>query len=311
MAWIYMHKNKINGKVYIGQTIRKKAYYRWGYNGKSYINNNPNSHFSNAIKKYGWNNFEHIIICECELNELDDMERKYIKLFDSTNPEKGYNSETGGNKNKTISESVKKKISESHKGKKRRKLTTEEKKILSENRKGKNNPMYGVRGKAHPNFGKFNRCNCKQVIKITPNNCIVEYVSISEAARQNNTISTTISKVCYGKDARKYKKDIYLFKKEYNGESYDELTLKFKKNSLNKIRNIFADKSKINIVGVNVDNYNDVIYFDNIYDATKFVKRDSSKIKDCIYKKNRRKSTGGYYWFTLEEYNEKCRNKLI
>lgn len=305
MAFIYMHKNKINGKVYIGQTVRKKVYYRWGYNGNSYINNNPNSHFSNAIKKYGWNNFEHIIICECELNELDDMERKYIKLFDSTNPEKGYNSETGGNKNKIISENAKKKMSQSHKGKPGKRMSDEQKKLLSENRKGENNPMYGVRGKAHPNFGKFNRCNCKQVIKITPDNCIVEYVSIAEAARQNNTISTTISRVCYGKDVRKYKRDIYLFKKEYNGESYDELTLKFTKNYFKKIRNIFANNSKINIVGVNVDNYNDVIYFDNIYDASKFAKTNSSKIKECIYKKNRRKSTGGYYWFTLEEFNEK------
>ena len=311
MGYIYMHKNKINGKIYVGQTVREKANYRWGNNGKKYIDNNSNSHFSNAIKKYGWNNFEHIIICECELEQLDDKEREYIKLFDSTNPEKGYNSESGGNKNKIISEDAKQKMSKAHKGKPGRKLTEEERKKMSESRKGKNNPMYGVKGKDHPNFGKFNRCNCKKVIKITPDNHIEEYASVAETARKNNTCFTNISGVCHGRNGKKYKKNIYLFKNEYNGESYDELTLKFKEIYLEKIKNNFIDKSKMNIVGVKVDDCKEIIHFDNIYEATKFINRDTSKIKDCLYKRNRRKSTGGYYWFTLEEYNEKSRNKFI
>lgn len=142
MPWIYMHKNKINGKVYIGQTIREKASYRWGHNGKRYISNNPNSHFSNAIKK-------------------------------------------------------------------------------------------------------------------------------------------------------------------------DELKSKLKEISLKKIRNNFINKYKMDIVGIKINDYNEVIHFDNMYSAAQFVNGSVFKIKECIYKKNRRKSTSGYYWLTLEEYNEKQRNNTL
>ena len=61
---IYMHKNKINGKVYIGQTS-KSLDERCGKNGSGYIGC---IRFYNAIQKYGWNNFEHEII---EDNILD------------------------------------------------------------------------------------------------------------------------------------------------------------------------------------------------------------------------------------------------
>ena len=49
---IYMHRNLINNKVYIGQTIQKPEY-RWN-KGKGY---KDSSLFYNAIQKYGWNNF--------------------------------------------------------------------------------------------------------------------------------------------------------------------------------------------------------------------------------------------------------------
>lgn len=45
---IYMHKNKINGKIYIGQTSQNPIK-RWN-NGRGYIDS---SKFYNAILKYG------------------------------------------------------------------------------------------------------------------------------------------------------------------------------------------------------------------------------------------------------------------
>jgi hypothetical protein len=33
---IYIHKNKINGKCYVGQTTKKTAEIRWGINGSNY-----------------------------------------------------------------------------------------------------------------------------------------------------------------------------------------------------------------------------------------------------------------------------------
>lgn len=84
---VYKHINKINNKVYIGITKRKPSE-RWK-NGNGYKNN---IHFFSAIQKYGWNNFEHIILNESlSEEEAKLLEEKYIKEYDSTNPEKGYN----------------------------------------------------------------------------------------------------------------------------------------------------------------------------------------------------------------------------
>ena len=52
MYTVYKHINKLNGKVYVGQTSLG-VNDRWK-NGKGY----KNGIFRNAIKKYGWDNFE-------------------------------------------------------------------------------------------------------------------------------------------------------------------------------------------------------------------------------------------------------------
>ena len=55
---VYQHKNKINGKVYIGITMQEPEK-RWGVNGRNY---KSSPHFYSAIQKYGWDNFEHNIL---------------------------------------------------------------------------------------------------------------------------------------------------------------------------------------------------------------------------------------------------------
>ncbi len=62
---LYMHKNKTNGKVYIGITSQKPEH-RWR-NGNGY----RGMMFMNAIKKYGWDNFEHLILHEGLTRELN------------------------------------------------------------------------------------------------------------------------------------------------------------------------------------------------------------------------------------------------
>ena len=95
---IYMHKNKINGKVYIGQTCQKPED-RWK-NGAGY---KSSPHFYNAIQKYGWENFEHIILEQGEwtIDEANQKEMFYIDFYQSTNREKGYNTQKGGHYNET------------------------------------------------------------------------------------------------------------------------------------------------------------------------------------------------------------------
>ena len=74
-----MHKNKINDKVYIGITSRD-AKDRWGVNGSGY--GEQQIAFKNAIDKYGWDGFEHIIIAEnLTQQEASEMEIGEMNSF--------------------------------------------------------------------------------------------------------------------------------------------------------------------------------------------------------------------------------------
>lgn len=162
---VYMHISP-SGKRYIGITCRKPEK-RWN-NGYGY---KTQQYFYRAIKKYGWDNFEHIIIAKGLDEETSKwLEIELIREWNTTNREKGYNITLGGestngwipseetrkkiseankgntawNKGKTHTKETKKKISESHKGKC---ISEETKKKLSEAHKGKHcgelNNMYG------------------------------------------------------------------------------------------------------------------------------------------------------------------------
>ena len=90
MYTVYLHVNKINGKKYVGQTCQKVSD-RWG-NGSTYSNS---KHFYRAIKKYGWDNFNHFIIVDkLTKDEADSLEIKLIKAYDTTTT--GYNICHGG-----------------------------------------------------------------------------------------------------------------------------------------------------------------------------------------------------------------------
>lgn len=91
---IYVHINKINQKIYIGQT-RQSINRRFRHNGEGY---QKCTRFYSAIQKYGWDNFEHIILFEnLSLEEANEIEKYLIKKYDTTNPNFGYNINTGGN----------------------------------------------------------------------------------------------------------------------------------------------------------------------------------------------------------------------
>ena len=128
--YIYKHTNKINGKVYIGQTCQKPEY-RWN-NGEGY---KRQAYFYSAIQKYGWNNFEHTIIKNnLSLEEANLLEIQLIKALKTTDNDYGYNIREGGshgalnkstiekisasNKNKVVSDKTKAKLSKSLTGRK-------------------------------------------------------------------------------------------------------------------------------------------------------------------------------------------------
>ncbi len=118
---VYMHVNKSNLKIYIGITYQEVER-RWRSNGNGY----KNQVFYNAIQKYGWDNFEHIILFENKTKEeAEELEILFIKTLMSNNCAYGYNVSNGGNSTGKISEDTKVKISKANKGRKCSKETIE------------------------------------------------------------------------------------------------------------------------------------------------------------------------------------------
>lgn len=112
---IYRFKNKVNGKVYIGQTtksLRKRVI-------QHMTNSRPTTkvhktYFHNALNKYGIENFDLTILEICkDQQELDERERYWIAHYKSTNKQFGYNIDSGGSKGKKRTTS----LSEEHKAK--------------------------------------------------------------------------------------------------------------------------------------------------------------------------------------------------
>lgn len=109
---VYLHKNKINGKVYIGITGQNPEK-RWGNNGYNY----KIGLFKSAIDKYGWDAFEHKILFT-GLTKLDaefievDLIHYYKKIGLSYNLADGGNVTTG----LVMSDEARKHISDGHKG---------------------------------------------------------------------------------------------------------------------------------------------------------------------------------------------------
>jgi len=112
MGCIYKIKNLINGKVYIGQTILTphKRYLKH----KSLLKNNKhfNNYLQNSWNKHGEENFSFTIIEKTDdINVLNELEKKYIKLFGKN----CYNIEKGG-KNARPSQNTREKISKAKRG---------------------------------------------------------------------------------------------------------------------------------------------------------------------------------------------------
>lgn len=92
---VYAHKNPFNGKVYIGCT--KKSFKSRFDNGNGY---KKCTRFWNDIIRYGFDNFEHILIKDnLTKEEAYSLEEVLIDTFDTMNPEHGYNMRRGGKHN--------------------------------------------------------------------------------------------------------------------------------------------------------------------------------------------------------------------
>lgn len=102
MYYIYKFTNKLNQKVYIGQTNnienRKRNHKSESFNPKA---NGYNLPFHIAIRKYGWENFDFEILEEISdnfnIDYVNEREIYFIKKYDSqVKANKGYNVTLGG-----------------------------------------------------------------------------------------------------------------------------------------------------------------------------------------------------------------------
>lgn len=110
---VYMHVNRVNGKIYIGQTgltLNQRF-------GPDLANYKSCRNFYRAIEKYGADAFDTEILYVCvDIEEANRLETLCIARWDTLAPN-GYNLHTGG-KNYTPSEETRQRISEARKGKK-------------------------------------------------------------------------------------------------------------------------------------------------------------------------------------------------
>lgn len=168
---IYKAINKVNGKIYIGQTIKSLAKRRAAHFNEA-KENKSRSIFCRALNKYGRDNFIWQKLCDCNSREeIDYLENFYIKLYESNNLDKGYNLIVGrGRSGYALSGCTKKKIS--YKAKERL-------------RNKENNPMYGKKhskktkelisnelrgkfaGEKNPFYGKKHSANSRKNMSIS------------------------------------------------------------------------------------------------------------------------------------------------
>lgn len=99
MGVIYKVTNKVNGKVYIGQTIRSFNRRKTEHLNQAKTKRRSCAYFHSALLKYGPDSFEWKIIFESDSqNTLNSKEIEFIKEYNAYG-ENGYNLCYGGDSN--------------------------------------------------------------------------------------------------------------------------------------------------------------------------------------------------------------------
>lgn len=293
---IYCVENLINGKKYVGQTIRPLRV-RWlqhisdskrlGFRGLR--------KFSRAIKKYGKNNFKVSIIDSGD--NFDDLNEKEIFWIEKMNSfQKGYNSNKGGS-GKGISEEVRKKISESSKN---RVISEETRLKMIEAAKTKESNF--KEGKQHP----FSRA----IYKLNPNDfsIIEEFESVSLAGKifQNTKRGGIEYAAKHRGSSGGY---FWVYKDEYNKIKNFENYFKNSKVFIQRRRKNKRDeiaRNKINkkiIFQLDTNDFHIINKFSSIKHILKYLgKKESSDIIEEALRTKKEKE--GFYWIKYEEYKK-------
>lgn len=260
-----MIKNKINGKIYVGQTIRNynkrhKEHIR-ELNHKRHHNN----HLQRAWNKYGEENFEFILLHEIEFDTeenrrkmLDLIECMYIAGWRLLDINYGYNIAEGGSNGNTFA------------GK-----TEEEYNELCDSKRGKNHWSYGIGKK----IAKID-INTNSIIKIY--NCTSDASEEVCGDRRNKNI------LCCARG------------KSYSAWGYK---WRFIDGDNNIIHTDYDYNKIIKIAMIDKSNHNIIKVFNSISDAEEYISgnRRGRGVRSCltgVYK-----TAYGYKWRYLDDDN--------
>lgn len=200
---IYKATNLVNGKAYIGQTIRSID-----ERARQHINDakamKENFAFHSAIRKYGENNFRWEVIDTADTpDELNTKEVFWIKYFDSYikgESRNGYNMTVGGDSLRGEDNPF---YGKNH--------SDESRERISQSKKGQGVGNQRAKGK---HTGKDN-VMYNPIVQLTLNGeFVAEYETALDGAKAVNGDNSTIGKVCKGK-LKSHKGYRWLYKKDY------------------------------------------------------------------------------------------------
>lgn len=272
---VYMHVNKINGKKYIGIT-KNMPEERWqnGYGYKKQV-------FYKAIKKYGWDNFNHIVLYEnLSEDEACKKEIELISLYKSNDKKYGYNVSRGGENGHN----------DLWDDKDYRDAQIEERKSRFKDENYKNNWLNSLHialnqdeykekqsqnTKERWESGEFDEIHCKKIICLETGNI---YKSITDASNITGICRGDIGKCCLGqiKTASGYHWQYYK----------DELNLEENRKRL--IDKIGYGRGK-KIICVETGKI-----YNSIKEASIDINIDNSSIGKAV--KGIQETAGGYHW---------------
>lgn len=191
---IYKATNKINNKVYIGQTVRSLEVRMSEHKRHNYTS------FDKAINKYGLENFDvEIIDTAKDINELNEKEIYWIKYYNCVVPN-GYNQCNGGENT----------LGYHHKEESKKKMSQKKSVMYL----GENNPFYNKhhtkeqcekwsktrKGLKHLTEEQIKRLRASHFkVGVINLDTGLIFNSIREAAKYYNLVETHISRVCRGK----------------------------------------------------------------------------------------------------------------
>lgn len=286
-GYIYIIRNKINNKIYIGQTCRDFNK-RYRYNGntdiervyKTHLYNKKkkyryNSHLLNSIKKYGFDVFEidkefDVAYSQEELNKLEYM---YIKIYNTTNYNFGYNKKDGGDNGKPSEETRKKLIEYQNNPN----VVKRKKELMI----GENNPFYGKHHteetKNKISIANKNGDRSNAYKKIILLNTLETFNSITEASKKFNISVGCICRCCKNLSRyTKYKEHRYVWVYYEDYLMMKEEDIKFKLDIANNVGKGKSNGSSKKVICVTTNKI-----FDTAKDGARFYNCNPTSISSC------------------------------